>query len=79
MPESITLSDAEPDPRRHRLATIADRHLEKMGKLPFADRLTVASTILGSVIGEVDEGQQLAVLDEVLAGLREWLLAGGLG
>ena len=73
------LTDSEDDARRVRLAGIADRHLDLLGKLPLSDRLTVAMTLLGSIVMEVDEGQQLAVLDELTAGIRGFLTcAGGL-
>jgi hypothetical protein len=78
-PASQPLTDAEADPRHARLANVADRHLEKLGRLPFSDRLTVATTILGSIVMEIDEGQQLEVLDDQFAGLRAHLTTGGMG
>jgi hypothetical protein len=70
------LTDAEGDARRARLANIADRFLESLGRLPLVDRLTIVTTLLGSIVLEIDEGQQLAVLDDLIGGLREHLTSG---
>lgn len=73
------LSDAETEARRVRLASIADRQLDKLARLPLSDRLTVATTILGSVVMEIEESMQRAVLDGLVEGLREHIATGGIG
>jgi hypothetical protein len=67
------LSDAEAEDLRLRLSLIAHRHLDRLARLPFLDRLTVVTTLLGCLLMEIDDGQQLAVLDDVANGLREHL------
>lgn len=73
------LTDAETDARRVRLARIADRHLDLLGKLPLADRMTVVMTLCGSILMEVDQGQQLSVWRDISDGIRGFLLAEGIG
>lgn len=73
------LTDTKDDARLLRLAAIAERHLEKLERLPFPDRLTVASTLLGSLVMQIDPSQQEQLLKELFAGLRRHFKTEGLG
>lgn len=66
----VNMSDAQTDARQRRLGDIGDRTLERLSRLPLKDRLTVCTVILASVVMEIEESQQLAVLDGLMDGIR---------
>lgn len=71
------MTEAKTEAHRVRLAGIVDGHLEQLERLPMSDRLAVAATLLGSLIMEIEDPQQLPVFEALADKIRESVTTGG--